>query len=100
MSKKWKKKHKRKVDNAIAEKNTRERSRRGALRESLIELETVLVSNGFLDLCERKTYKKMSTKDVILVQSIEGLQSMLTELKTLRTDNAKRQRWVRRHTCR
>jgi len=108
MRKKWKKKHsvrravsfRQKVVNAILEKNTRERCRRGALRESLQELESVLVSNGFLDLYNRKTYKKMSTKDVILVQSIEGLRSMLTELKTLRNENDKCQSWLRRHTCR
>lgn len=108
VSKKLKKTHsvrravsyKQKVEKAILEKNSRERCRRGALRESLQKLESVLVANGFLDLCDRKTYKKMSTKDVILVQSIKGLRSMLTELKALKNENDKCQSWLRRHACR
>ena len=84
-------------ENAQISKNARERARRSALRATLQNLEGLLTTNGFLNKyseSKRRTYNKMTTKDVILEQSINGLRSMLTDIEKLQIEVSAREKWL------
>ena len=87
-------------ENAQISKNARERARRGALRATLQNLECLLTTHGFLNKHSedrRRTYNKMTTKDVILEQSINGLRSMLTDIEKLRIEVSAREKWLKKY---